>query len=197
MSEDDNEGMAGFRFIDPAELLKQQRRMFDHRDMAVQEFRQSVDRLVDELTPDQAFTLYRLLQNISSQGTGVADFFSGQLSIILRRIHKICVSCGNTEHTTEEHLLGEMEQSEVGGKFDRVKPEDKEEDFRNWPDDGLNDEQLRRKYNVHPLDRQGHMYAVCNDCEQEYPSVRARAEQGLQCPACKVRWPERFDGKTD
>lgn len=194
---DQPEETGGFQFITPSEILAHQRRIVDHHAMAMMEFRQSVDRLVDELSPEQCFTLFRLLQNISTNGTSVAEFFSGQLSIMLRRIHKLCQSCGNTEHTSDEHAflaMGEEAAEEL--RSQGIRPETvNQDDLSQVPDEDLTEFDMLVKYDVERITRQGRTYVVCHQCDQEYPSIEDRAKQGVTCPGCEAR--ELFDGKTD
>jgi hypothetical protein len=208
-NEDQNpEGQHGAHiFINPAALMQQQQAAMDHQAMAAQEFRVSVDRLLDELNPEQAFTLYRLMHSITHQGVEVASHFAGQLTYMLRVVHKICRGCGRADHTFNEHdilVMGAQATSQlmepgilpVGG--DDLSVPDGEDMFDD-PDESPSNAEIEQdiegvmaKYKVHPLFKFGDDSRTigtveCDDCETEYLSLAVRTAEGLQCPVCKLR----------
>lgn len=96
-----------FQVVPLDQLLERRRQSQDRQNMAVTEFRQSIDRFFDELTKDQMFTFYRMLTHMTDTS---AQFWAGVASVYLRKIHKICTSCGETDHTLEEHVFIEMKK---------------------------------------------------------------------------------------
>lgn len=83
-------------------------RAMDEQHMAAQEMRASIERLFEELSGDQTWTLMRMLAYVSGAdklGHLTANFWAGQLSMYLKFKHQICSNCGNPSHDGPEHFL--------------------------------------------------------------------------------------------
>jgi hypothetical protein len=174
---DEPDDGAQFEMVVPM-VMQNQKEIIDRHNMALMEFRQSVDRLLDGLTADQCHTLYRLMINIGENGIPISQFVAGQLSTMLRLIHKICSSCGSTQHDTDQHMFLNLDdQEEIELLKNPPKPESE------IPDNKLEPEALMAKYRVN---RVGPCFR-CNDCNAVYPTVEHRIRQGIRCPSCLLK----------
>lgn len=107
-SEDKNssdDSSSEFEFITiPAMMMNKS--THDRAMMRATELQQSVDDFFDNLTGEQMFTFYRMLNYGIQVNSGMPTFWSGVAATYLRKIFHMCPSCGQDEHTLEEGLLG-------------------------------------------------------------------------------------------
>jgi hypothetical protein len=106
----------------PPEIVAAHREATDRHQMRAVEFRQSVERFFDELTPEQMLTFHRMLV-FASNGQSVVDVWLGASMIYLKKIHKICTDCGEASHTEDEHFLFEAAKKGRHSSEDLEKPD--------------------------------------------------------------------------
>lgn len=141
----------------------------DRHRMELQEYIQSVNRLLDELKPDQMYTLLRLLRQIEGD-KAMASYYIGQIMSIMRLIHKTCAGCGQN-HTADEHHLLYRDASDL------TKVEDVSE-LRSL-------EEILEFLNLVLVDEANADGTVrCRKCSTEFPSIQHRSDQGPECPVC-------------
>lgn len=212
---EDEENESGFQFVNPAELLESQQRAMDQHAMLVEEFRRSVERFFDELSPDMMFTLHRMFIHAGhSNDPGMVHYWTGVTSVYLKKIHKICTKCGDKNHAEDEHMLAEAvadkkmrSDREAHGKemlskeWDKVLPRNETgpagtgPSNRNLPDDALSDDELMERYNVVPAVDSELMDAVCcTGCQTVFSSLEFRQNLGKTCPTCEA---QKSFGLTD
>ena len=137
------------------------------------ELRASMERFLDSLDAEQALGLARML-TLFNDNPGYQHVVYGQLSSIMRLIHKICATCGDTKHSTMEHLTAEAsaQQSLPSTDFD-------------WLRGLCPADQIRRLNVRESLDTPGEF--ICSTCEGCYSTLFARANVGRDCPRCRSR----------
>lgn len=159
--------------------------------MEVMEFRMSVTRLMDELKTDQLITLNRMLGTVAND-PGSAQFLTGQISTLLRIVHKVCSNCGNNDHSAEAHDFTEAARNgDLGGGGARRAPSAPWSDIAHavtFADividtegpSTVSQEELD-EYNVQV---DSHSYICKGGCSTAWASMTLRREVGVACPGC-------------
>lgn len=156
------------------------------------EMKNTMDNFIDSLGPEQCISLTRMLQAIHSS-PNYLHVVVGQLVALLRAVHKVCASCGDTKHSTMEHIA-----ATDGG----LAPGPADLGFLV----GLSTEDQMRKLNVvsdtaQVLGAAAPMEVfICRNCETAFMSLLDRAQSGKMCPVCqdnKIALEGRPDSELD
>ena len=160
----------GFFIIGGEDEMKAE---MDRRTMEAQEFRMSVDRLVDEMSADQTYTLFRLLRHFMSQPESI-HFMAGQLSLMMRKVHKMCASCGG-KHIDTEHLMAEAGPPNQERTIDL-------DNLRSLED-------ILDAFSVSLLDPENPDGQVsCRKCGEIFENLQERVQYNDQvCPGCHLK----------
>lgn len=137
------------------------------------ELRASMDRFLDSLDAEQALGLARML-TLFNDNPGYQHVVYGQLSSIMRLIHKICATCGDTKHSTLEHLTAEVPAMEAPQKSDYE-----------WLIGLSPADQIKRLNVTESSETPGEF--ICYTCQGNYSTLFARASAGKDCPRCTSR----------
>lgn len=176
MTDEDNPNQPRFMMVqqDPHELHQL-------HEMQMMEMKNTIERFIDELTAEHCIALMRLLQMIHFNPTYL-HMMLGQLSALVRIVHKVCASCGDTKHSTMEHI------SATGGGLTSAPA-----DFGFLA--GLSEKDQLKKLNVQPAgsslvfpseDRQEFPIGSyeCRNCDLIFATLFDRASLGKDCPKC-------------
>jgi hypothetical protein len=107
----------------------------DHAMMAYQEKSMRIHRFMDDLSPDDAYTFFQILDGISDSdnSTRTASYLAGQMHTILRSTHKVCVSCGE-KHDEQFHMPKKEEDALESPDTEEVKDEEEETETDGFTD---------------------------------------------------------------
>lgn len=96
-------------FLDPEAV--------DRARMETQERTLRTLRFMDELKADDAYTFFELLSSIASADNpaGMCLYLAGQMAVIIRKEHHLCLGCGRN-HETFEHDAWEAERDKVAAE---------------------------------------------------------------------------------
>jgi hypothetical protein len=133
----------------------------------------SIERFLDGLNAEQALGLAKLL-TLFNDNPGYQHVVYGQLSSIMRLVHKICASCGDTKHSTMEHLTAEA----------AIPIASQEPDYK-WLIGLSPAEQVKRLNVTEHLQKPGTF--ICYSCQNEFSTLFDRASTGHDCHFCTVR----------
>lgn len=171
MTNDDNSDQPHFMVMhDPREAQQ-------YQEMQLMEIKATVERFIDELNAEQCIALMRILQTIHFS-PHYLHMIMGQLTALIRIVHKVCGSCGDTKHSTMEHI------SATGGG---ITPAMADMGFLV----GLSKEEQMKKLNVRSdtaatLTSTGPIEVfVCRNCDTAYGSLLDRAQTGIICMICQ------------
>lgn len=143
------------------------------RQMGLAEYRSSVERLVDELAPEHCHTLFRLLANLRGNKAST-DYMLGQLAYMLRKVHKICASCGGNHVDADHELANLIEVPKVEKKI--------------FADDLRSLEDILAAFGISLTDENNADGPVfCKICKTQYTSIQARVDSGEVCLICSHR----------
>lgn len=137
------------------------------------ELKASMERFLDSLNAEQCLGLAKML-TLFNDNPGYQHVVYGQLSSIMRLVHKICATCGDTKHSTMEHLTAEVPAAVVT----------KEPDYT-WLVGLSPADQIRRLNVTEDVDYQGGF--ICHGCQGKFSTLFNRASQGRDCPICTSR----------
>lgn len=160
-------------------MMQPSQEQIQFHEMQIMELKNAIENFLDDLTADQCVTLCRTLQLIYSNPVYLHQIM-GQLATLLRVVHKACGSCGDTKHSTMEHISateGEVTNVIVDTGF-LV---------------GLSKDEQMRKLNVKsdiaatptstgPVEVE---VFVCRNCDTAYPTLLDRAKTGNICMICQ------------
>lgn len=174
MHNEDNSEQQHFMMMQPQGMFAEAQRFHE---LQVLEVKAAMESFLDELTADQCISLARMMQLISHNPNNL-HVIAGQLSAIIRIVHKVCATCGDTRHSTMEHI------SATDG------------DLSPAPADlgflvGLSkDEQMKKLYvrsdTAATLTSSGPIEVfVCQNCDTAYASLLDRAQAGRICMICQ------------
>lgn len=171
-----------FHIIDPREIMARQEAAVDEHRMRVEEFKRSVERFFDELTPDQMFTFHRMMLHAAhGNDAGTMHYWTGISAVYLKKIHKVCSHCGDPQHNDDEHFLAEAASANETGPAGGG-PSNEE-----LPDESLDISELDERYNIeaHEDDQFG-LCVRCRTCKTVFSSTKFRISQGRACPCCEA-----------
>ena len=158
-------------------LQQQQLHAAQMQELQMLEMKNAMEGFLDGLTADQCISLCRMLQAIQAH-PAYLSIVAGQLIAILRLVHKVCATCGDTKHSTMEHIAAT------------------EGDASSGPIDygylaGLTETEVLKKLNVQksiPDESNGIPEGAyeCRNCDIVYVTLFDRAGAGKECPNCKM-----------
>jgi NADH pyrophosphatase NudC (nudix superfamily) len=101
----------------------------DRLHMQAQERNMRINRFMDEMSADDAFTFFQILTIISKANdpTSVSQYLAGQMYALLRRIHQVCTNCGEKHEPTDHEeweIAKEKKEEEDAEKTQEVTTED-------------------------------------------------------------------------
>lgn len=137
------------------------------------ELKASMESFLDSLSAEQCLGLARML-TLFNDNPGYQHVVYGQLSSIMRLVHKICATCGDTKHSTMEHLTAEVPAAMVT----------KESDY-SWLEGISPADQIKRLNVTEDFDHKGGF--ICYGCQSKYGTLFSRASKGRDCPVCISR----------
>ncbi len=137
------------------------------------ELKASMERLLDSLNAEQALGLAQML-TLFNDNPGYQHVVYGQLSSIMRLVHKICGTCGDTKHSTIEHLTAEVPAAVAS-----------QESKYEWLIGMSPADQIKRLNVTESIETPGEF--ICYTCQGNYSTLFARASAGRDCPRCVSR----------
>ncbi len=161
---------------------RQQQEARDYYELQMVEIRTAMESFMDGLSPEQCLNLSRMVQ-LFTNNPHYMHVVIGQLSTMMRVVHKICSSCGDSKHSTMEHLTATQPAM-----------------FLNAPSDytwlhGLSPAEQMRRLNV-TEDNETPGAFICYGCNNTFSTLFDRANQGRYCRICLSQ--ERLnEGKDD
>lgn len=150
---------------------QQQREAQAWHEMQMMEVKTSMENFLDEMSPSQCIALSRMIQ-LFIGNPQYMHVVIGQLSMLMRRVHKICSMCGDEKHSTVDHLTADQAMGNMS---------DAPTDY-GWLA-GLSVQEQIRKLNMREDTTAAGAY-ICQNCESSFPTLFSRAQYGKDCPSC-------------
>jgi hypothetical protein len=174
-------------------------------EMSQQDYQNRVRGLLDTLSPDDLVTLREILHNTSADDTQ-APYLQGQITAILRYVHKVCISCGEIH---EGDHLSALVDGPPSPKDEPKKEEQLVLPFTEEPttselvdqsvastveyDAKLEEYNLRRPEENEVLATPGEKPVICRGCGTLYQSLEDRMLRPASLTGCagcvqKQKW---------